>query len=147
MCQHDVFLTLFVNVNKAFFAENTFLVNTEHARCLEVSIDWSISEDFLHHFFLGRVSPATANEIRFFDLGNWFALLIILAIVTLGLVNVRSTVLADQVAVLRHENVEVWPSAVASFIHIIASHQHLRRQHWRLLTVLEFDPRLHDLGH
>jgi hypothetical protein len=80
------------------------------------------------------------------NLGDWRAGFIIFAGISLGLVLVGSTLLADDVAVFSKEDVEVGPSSVAAFVHIIAGHEHLRRNNRRLLSVFELEPCLHHLS-
>lgn len=41
-----------VDVYKSLLAENALLVDTEHRWGLEITIYWTISQDFLHHFLL-----------------------------------------------------------------------------------------------
>lgn len=61
--------------------------------------------------------------------------------------NVWCAFLRNKVTILRHEDVEVWPTAITSLIHIVAGHKHLWREHRWLLSILELNTSLHDLGH
>ena len=49
-------------------------------------------------------------------------------------------------AVLGEEDVEVWPSTFTALVHVVAGHEELWREHGGLLTVLELQSGLHDLG-
>jgi hypothetical protein len=48
---------------------------------------------------------------------------IVFASVTLGVGEVRSAVVCDEVAILGEETVEEGPSTVATFVHVVASHE------------------------
>jgi hypothetical protein len=48
--------------------------------------------------------------------------------------------------ILTQDDVEVRPSAVATFIHVIARQQLLRREHGWLFAIFKLQTRLHNLG-
>jgi len=48
---------------------------------------------------------------------------IVFASVTLGMGEVGSAIVGDEVTVLGEEPMEEWPSTIATFIHVIASHE------------------------
>lgn len=147
LSQHNVLLVLFVDIYKTFLAKYTFFINTKHTWCLEIAINWTIPKDFLHHFFLWGVTPATSDKVRFLYLWNRFALFIVFAIVSLCFMNVWRAFLWDQMSVFRHEDVEMGPATVTSLVHIITGHKHLWWKHWWLLSIFEFDSCFHDLCH
>ena len=78
-----------MQVDEAFFAENTFLVDAEHARNLEITVDGAIPYDFLHHFLLGSCAPPSADKVRLLDLGDGLTLLMVLAAIPLSIMLVR----------------------------------------------------------
>jgi len=115
-------LALLVDVDQAFFAKDALLVNAEHRRCLEVTVDGAVSKDLFHHFLLRGIAPASANEIRFLHLGNGFAAFVAFADVALGAVYVRRALFGNQMAVFGKEYVEVGPAAITSLVHVITGH-------------------------
>ena len=143
---HEGCLVLVLQADQAFFAENTFLVQAEHRWSLEIAVDWAISQNLLHHFFLGSGTPSSANEIGLLNLGNWLALLIVSTFVTLSFALVGSALFGDQVSVFGEEHIEVWPSSIAALVHIITGHEELWREHRWLLAVLKFETSFHHLG-
>ena len=142
----DLSNLLSFQAHQAFFRENTFLVQTEHRRSLEVTVNRTIPQNFLHHLFFGSGAPASSNQVRLLNFGDWFTLFVLLAALTLCFVQVWRAFFADNMAVLSKEHVEVWPAAITTFVHVVASHKHLRRQHWRLLSVLNLESCFHNLS-
>jgi len=73
-------------------------------------------------------------------------MLIVRAFISLGLTNVWGTFLGDEVAVLSQETVEERPSAIASFIHIVAGHEVLGGEFWHFFAVFDLHSVFRDLG-
>lgn len=126
--------------------EHTFLIEGEDSWCLHLTVYSSVSDDFLHHLFLGGVTITFTNEISARYLRVRLTFLIIRAFVALGLTHIRCTVLGDKVSVLSEESVEEWPSTIATLIHIVTRHQVLGRQFWHFFTILNLKSIFSDLG-
>ena len=64
---------------------------------------------------------------------------------SLRLVGIRSAFFTHDMTIFSQEHVEVWPSSIAAFVHVITSHEHLWRKNWRLLSILYLESCLHNL--
>jgi len=126
--------------------KNTLLVEREDPGHIELPIDDAIPKNFFHHFLFRGLAVSATNEVALLDLGNWFAVLVVLALVALGLRFVRSALLGDHVSIFSQESVEERPAAITAFVEIVAHHEVLWGKNWHLLSIALLKSRLNYLG-
>jgi len=66
--------------------------------------------------------------------------------VTFSLSLVWSTVFCDEIAVFSKETMEVWPSSITTFVHIVACHQILRREKGHVFSIFDLHSGFSDLS-
>lgn len=128
-----------------FFGEDAIAVGLEKFVGLELDGDWAVHEDFLHHLLFGDFSPATSDVSGTENLGLRSALLELFASDTFSFSLIRGAFVGDQVSLLGEEAIEMWPSTLATFGQEVAAQNVLGREHWDLLTILDFESRFDGL--
>lgn len=86
--------------------KDTLLVEREDTWNIQLTVDDTIAEDLLHHLLLGGLSVCTTDEVALENLGLCCAAFVLAAGLSFGRGEVRSTLFADQVAVLRQISME-----------------------------------------
>ena len=117
-------------VMKLFYSlcsQYSFCVSMENVRSLQLSVNNTISSNFFHYLLFTCVTVSFADERGLGDFGVRLALFVVSARIALCFSEIRSALICDHVAVLAEEPMEERPSTVASFVHIVASHQVLWR--------------------
>jgi hypothetical protein len=104
---------------------------------IELSINHTVSNNLLHHFLFRSVTVALSDKSSFFNFRMWSTFGIVGAFVSLGLSLVWSAFFGNQVTVFSKETVEEWPSTITTFVHIVACHHELWREHWHVFTIFE----------
>jgi len=66
--------------------------------------------------------------VAVFDFGDWFATSVILAAVTASGATIWCALFRDEMTIFREITVEKGPSSLATFVHVIASQELLRRK-------------------
>ncbi len=135
-----------MNINKSFFTEYSFFINAKHFWCLEIAINWSISQNFLHHFFFRCVSPSSSNKIRSLNFSDWFTTAIVTAMISLCFLFIWCTFFWNHISIFCQKYIKMRPSSIASFIHIVTCHKLLRRKHWWLFSIFQFQSSFHNLS-
>jgi hypothetical protein len=130
---------------KSLTSYQALMVSGEDIWGLELCVQNSISEDFLHHFFLGSLAIGASNIVALGDLGNWFTILELAAFNTEGLSLVRCALFAHDVSVLSKVGVEVRPTTLTALCQVVAVEEELGRKLLHLLPVLELETRFHHL--
>lgn len=95
----------------------------ENVRCLELSIDDTVSHKFFHHLFLSRVTITLSYEIGVVDFGMRLTFRIVFTSVTLCFGHVWGTVISNKVSILSKESMEEWPTTITTFIHVVTCHE------------------------
>jgi len=111
-----------VKLFHAINGHDTTFVHGEGMRTVQLTVDWAVPHYLFHHFFLCSISITFSDEVGALNLRMWFALGVIIAVVSFGLSLVRSTVIGDHVTVFTEESMEVWPSSITALVHIVAHH-------------------------
>jgi len=106
-------------------------------RGLKLTIDDTISNNFLHYFLLTGISISFTNEFCLLDLWMWSTTLVVCASISLGLSFVWSAFLSYEISILSHETMEEWPSTITSFVHVITSHEILWWKCWHTLSIFQ----------
>jgi len=128
---------LFVKFLDSIGCKHTFGVHMENMWSIKLTINHSISCNFLHHFLLRRVTITLTYKSSFFDFGMGCALGIVWTFVSLGLSSVWSAFFSNHVSVFSKETVEEWPATITAFIHVVACHHELGWKLWHIFTVFE----------
>ena len=75
----------------------------------------------------------------------WLTFFVVGALVALSFADIRSTFLRDQVTILGEETMEEWPATVATFVHVVASHEVLGGKLRHFLTIFNLKSVFGDL--
>lgn len=127
-------------------AQDTFLIERENSRDIELTINDSVSQNFFHHLFLGRLAVSASYEVALLHASGRWALGISSACVSLGLGLVWSALFSHEITVFGKVAMEERPATVTAFSEVIAGHQLLGRQDWYFSAVLHFETRFDHLG-
>jgi hypothetical protein len=92
---------------------------------LELSVENTIAENFLHHLFLRGKAVCASNIVGFLHLGNSCTVLEFGAFSTSSRVLIRSAFFRYEMALFSKVRMEMRPSSFTTFSHIIAIKQEL----------------------
>lgn len=109
--------------------------------------DWPIHKKILLNLHLRSLQVViTAYPVGFTDFGNFWTTLVVSTLVSELLELKRGTLLRNEMTVLVHKSVKMRHASMATIVHIVANHGHLRRKRRYLLTILQHQPGFYHLN-
>jgi len=115
----NVIVQLFDSIS----SHNTISVHTENVWAVELTINWTVSNEVSHDLLLRSITITFTDEVGALYLGVWLTLRIVAARVTFGLSLVWGALFGDEISIFSEETMEVWPSSVTTLVHIVTHHE------------------------
>ena len=130
----------FTELLYSLFRDYSGLVVRKCVICKKLDRDRTVSEDVLHHLYLGYFAKPVANKLSFEDFSFGLAFFVLCALV-IGLL-IRCTLFRHHVCMFHKKSVEMRPASVAALYQKVTTEYLLDRKWLYVSTILELEPRI-----